>query len=462
MLGRELWKMILDKVPSKPGLQLVVSHTSRLALNESLQQQGLAGQQAQVAATYIPVNLHAAWRFAKGYSVEDAEFSLTGITEMTGVNDEIPALHNLPNSLRTLTFAPGFNQKLHHVKLPPALQSLNFGENFNQSLDSVAWPATLQSLTFGGAFDQSLDKVTWPAGLQNFTLSQNFDQGLHNVTWPVGLETLTFGSKFNQSLDNVTWPAGLQSLTFGVCFNQSLDNVAWPADLQSLIFGVCFNQSLDNVTWPADLQSLTFGRNFNQSLDNVTWPADLQSLTCLSSSLIDILAESDVVLPSSLCTLVALNASDGQILWNFEPDVPVWNFLALFPDKESLIFQDMTGKVYRLSLAEGEVLWKAGGHPGTWTDGGAALGNGMVYAVNNNHPRYSNGSLGEHAPGTLSAYDMKGNLQWQVTTPRPPNNAPVIGKVAGWPGMTLILPLCNQELQGQVEVVMWNSKSRIS
>ena len=152
MLGRELWKMILDKVPSKPGLQLVVSHTSRLALNESLQQQGLAGQQAQVAATYIPVNLHAAWRFAKGYSVEDAEFSLTGITEMTGVNDEIPALHNLPNSLRTLTFAPGFNQKLHHVKLPPALQSLNFGENFNQSLDSVAWPATLQSLDFWRSF----------------------------------------------------------------------------------------------------------------------------------------------------------------------------------------------------------------------------------------------------------------------------------------------------------------------
>lgn len=34
--------------------------------------------------------------------------------------------------------------------------------------------------------------------------------------------------------------------------------------------------------------------------------------------------------------------------------------------------------------------------------------------MNNNHPRYSNGSLGEHAPGTLSAYDMKGNLQWQA------------------------------------------------
>ena len=43
MLGRDLWKLILDKVPSKPGLQLVVSHTSKLVLNESLKQQGLGG-----------------------------------------------------------------------------------------------------------------------------------------------------------------------------------------------------------------------------------------------------------------------------------------------------------------------------------------------------------------------------------------------------------------------------------
>ena len=100
ILGRELWKMILDKVPSKPGLQLVVSHTSRLVLHESLQQQGLRGQREQVSATYIPVNLHAAWRFAQGYSVEDAEFSLTGITTMTGVSDG-------EQSLPTLRFADG-------------------------------------------------------------------------------------------------------------------------------------------------------------------------------------------------------------------------------------------------------------------------------------------------------------------------------------------------------------------
>ena len=121
MLGGELWKMILDKVPSKRGLQLVVTHTSRLALNKSLQQQGLGVQRAQVSATYIPVNLFAAWRFALGDSVEDEEFSLNGIVEVTGVSHEMPALlHNLPESIHTLEFAPGFKQGLRHVRLPSA------------------------------------------------------------------------------------------------------------------------------------------------------------------------------------------------------------------------------------------------------------------------------------------------------------------------------------------------------
>ena len=128
MLGRELWKMILDRIPSKPSLQLVVSHTSRLALNESLKQQGLGGERAQVWATYMPVNLCNAFRFAHGDSVEDEEFSLTGITEMTGVSQEMrPLLRNLPNGLHSLTFDRNFNQEIHYIRLPAGLQSLTFG-----------------------------------------------------------------------------------------------------------------------------------------------------------------------------------------------------------------------------------------------------------------------------------------------------------------------------------------------
>ena len=135
MLGRELWKTILDKVPSRAGQQLIVSHTSRLVLHESLQQQGLGCQQAQVSATYMPVNLHAAWRFAHGGSVEDESFSLNGITEVTGADEATFALlHNLPKSLRSLTFGAEFNQGLHHVRFPADLQSVTVGPEFNQSL----------------------------------------------------------------------------------------------------------------------------------------------------------------------------------------------------------------------------------------------------------------------------------------------------------------------------------------
>ena len=153
MLGRELQKMILDKIPSKLGLQLVVSHTSRLALNKSLRQQGLVGQRTQVSATYIPVNLLAALHFAYGSSVEEEEFSLNGITEVTGVSDKkLALLHNLPRSLRTLTFAFSFNQGLHDLRLPAGLQSLTLGDRFNQSLDNATLPQGLQCLTFWCGF----------------------------------------------------------------------------------------------------------------------------------------------------------------------------------------------------------------------------------------------------------------------------------------------------------------------
>ena len=281
MLGRELWKIILDNFPSKTGCQLVVSHTSRLALNESLKQQGVGGERGQVLATYVPTNLCNAFGFAHGDSVEDEEFSLNGITEVTGVsNKKLALLHNLPKSLRTLTFAPGFDQGLRHVRFPEGLQSLTFGDQFNQSLDDVTWPAGLQSLTFGYFFNQSLDKVTWPAGLQILCFGTHFNQSLDTVAWPAGLQSVTLGFFSDRSLDKVTWPAGLQDLTFGAHFDQSLDNVTWAAGLrsfigglQSLTFGEDFDQSLDNVTWPAGLRSLTFGNNFNQSLNNVTWPA---------------------------------------------------------------------------------------------------------------------------------------------------------------------------------------------
>ena len=319
MCGRDLWNLILGEVPTKPGLQLALSHSSRLTLNESLKQQGLGGQRAQVSATYIPVNLYAAVCFALGASVEDEEFTLNGITEVTGVCHDMPALlHNFPESLRKLTFAHyGFNQGLHDVRFPEGLQTLTSGNQFNQSLDNVTWPAGLKNLTFGWFFNQSLNNTAWPAGLQRLTFRGDFNQRLDKVTWPAGLQSLTFGSHFNQSLDNVTWPAGLQSLSFGQDFNQSLDNATWPAGLQSLSFGTDFKQRLDNMTWPAGLQSLTFGSHFNQNLDNVAWPAGLQSLTLGNSYGQFNQSLDNVTWPATLQSLnfVLFNQSVDSVTW---------------------------------------------------------------------------------------------------------------------------------------------------
>ena len=71
-----------------------------------------------------------------------------------------------------------------------------------------------------------------------------------------------------------------------------------------------------------------------------------------------------------------------------------------------------------------------------------------VYAVNNNNPPKQLMFHSEHSPGTLSAYDLNGTLKWKITTPRPPNNAPAIGKVQGWSGLSVILPICKQVMQG--------------
>ena len=103
-----------------------------------------------------------------------------------------------------------------------------------------------------------------------------------------------------------------------------------------------------------------------------------------------------------------LNASTGEELWTFKPDTAVWNFLPLFVDDSSFVFQDMTGKVYRLEVGTGSLMWKNGGRNDTWTDGSAAVGpNGLVYAVNNNQPVFMKS---EYSPGTLSAYKISGLL----------------------------------------------------
>mmetsp|Transcript_57953 Transcript_57953/g.180094 ORF Transcript_57953/g.180094 Transcript_57953/m.180094 type:complete len:476 (+) Transcript_57953:50-1477(+) len=144
--------------------------------------------------------------------------------------------------------------------------------------------------------------------------------------------------------------------------------------------------------------------------------------------------------------VLALNASDGRVLWTFAPEAPVWNFMGSFVGDGTFVFQDYEGRAYRNRLRDGQPLWRSGGMVGTWTDGSALLGpNGVVYTVNTQHLD----PFGADGPGNVCAFRLSdGKLLWNFTTPRPPNNMPAIGTLAGRTGLSLVQPIGQQVMQG--------------
>jgi len=119
--------------------------------------------------------------------------------------------------------------------------------------------------------------------------------------------------------------------------------------------------------------------------------------------------------------IVCLNGTTGDLLWEFMPDIGVWNFLPMFPQSDgtsdgTIVFQSISASAYRINVTTGEQLWRAGPQPSeaTFTDGGAALGpNNVLYTVSTlgwqSAPRSDRGGL--HA---FSVSD--GQLLWENTT----------------------------------------------
>ena len=244
-LGRDVRKMVSERLPAKKGAKLAIYHlTTPLILAKSLQEQGISGKTERLLCTYVPTDLYAAWCYLQGFQVFDEEFALDGISEIRMIRGRtyVQHLDPLPKSLEKLTFGEAFNQSLERVSLPGNLQSLTLGDEFNQSHE----------------FNQSLDRVTLPGNLQSLTFGRDFNNSLEGVTLPGNLQSLTFGFRFNQSLERVTLPGNLQSLTFGDGFNQSLERVILPGNLQSLTFGGMFNQpdfwfEIQPKPWTSDL-----------------------------------------------------------------------------------------------------------------------------------------------------------------------------------------------------------------
>jgi outer membrane protein assembly factor BamB len=143
--------------------------------------------------------------------------------------------------------------------------------------------------------------------------------------------------------------------------------------------------------------------------------------------------------------VTGLNASSGMVLWNFKPDAPVWNFMGSFAGDGTFTFQDYEGKAYRCRLTDGSLIWKNGGVENSWTDGTSLLGpNQVVYTVSNRDLKG-----GRDAPGDVSAYQLEdGKLLWRTEVPRPPNNLPAVGQLAGRSGLSLVQPIGQQCEQG--------------
>ena len=156
MLGYELRRLVSEKLPCKPGAKLAVHHVNRkLALEETLGEQGIVGKSAMLSCTYIPTNVYTAWCYVCGLPTAEREFALEGLTKLEGLTYGV-FLHNLPCSLASLSFGNMFNQSLERVTLPSSLQSLSFGFKFNQSLERVTLPSSLRSFS---AYDDSRCRV---------------------------------------------------------------------------------------------------------------------------------------------------------------------------------------------------------------------------------------------------------------------------------------------------------------
>jgi len=131
--------------------------------------------------------------------------------------------------------------------------------------------------------------------------------------------------------------------------------------------------------------------------------------------------------------LAAFNATDGSSLWSFKPKAPIYNLLAAIREG-SLVFSDLTGRAYRLGLADGRVLWES--PPGlgdneaeSFTTGGAVIGsNGVVYVTSNAKAKGGRGK--GWGGGYVAAFSFAdGSLLWRRATEYPANNAAAVGRL---------------------------------
>mmetsp|Transcript_46664 Transcript_46664/g.135044 ORF Transcript_46664/g.135044 Transcript_46664/m.135044 type:complete len:482 (-) Transcript_46664:89-1534(-) len=177
----------------------------------------------------------------------------------------------------------------------------------------------------------------------------------------------------------------------------------------------------------ASIATKTGAINWLQTFGNMTHNGDAQSLSVYNGTIFfGIGREGD-----GTDAVVALRASDGTYLWDYQTDETMWNFSPSTPGDGTLLFASSCGAVFRLS-AEGKLLWRAGkgkptkaAKPEMCVPGGGALGPNGVFYVESSQ---ASGIHGED--GTLAAYNVgDGSLLWERALPLRAAQYPAVGRL---------------------------------
>lgn len=140
--------------------------------------------------------------------------------------------------------------------------------------------------------------------------------------------------------------------------------------------------------------------------------------------------------------VVGLNASDGALLWDYQPLSMLWNFMPVFADDGTFLFADSEGRPYRLRLHTGEVVWLSGApwrdFGASFTNGGLVLGpNGIAYTCSN----APNGMGQVGSRGVLRTFRLSdGTTPWSRQLPLPCGTWPAVGRLPGRPGLSVVVP----------------------
>jgi len=126
--------------------------------------------------------------------------------------------------------------------------------------------------------------------------------------------------------------------------------------------------------------------------------------------------------------VAVLERADGQVRWTYNMTEKTGglaftiNMAPCLLD-DSIIVSDTSGGIYRLSLKDGSEIWRVPGlSPGTFTLGGVACAEGMVF----------NGYSKENDAGGLQALSAAtGERVWAIDVPRAIHNAPAVGRLWG-------------------------------